>query len=235
MSDDDSRQPDDDFGADMRAAEYVLGTLTGAERAEFDRQLAGDADLQALVAAWSARLQPLSEQLAPIDPPTSLWPRIATAIDPASVVPLTSRRQRWIIAAGAIAASILLAIATTQFRGTPEPMGVAQLASTTQSAAAFTISLSEQGAQITTKPTSVTAITGKSFELWVVPTGKPPISLGVVDATQPTERPLNFGLRAALRNGVTMAVTLEPAGGSPTGQPTGAIVFAGTLKLAAAD
>jgi anti-sigma-K factor RskA len=129
----------------------------------------------------------------------------------------------------------LLAIVAPQFRSPPQSLGVAKLASTTQSTALFNIALTDQGARITTTPNAVPAIPDKSYELWIVPKGKAPISLGLVKADQSTEHPINLGLRAELRNGVTVAVTIEPVGGSPSGQPTGPIVFAGTFELAAAD
>lgn len=69
----------------------------------------------------------------------------------------------------------------------------------------------------------------KSFEMWVLPEGQNPISLGVMDGkevvTIDTDKLIGpDGSRA------TLAVSVEPLGGSPTGLPTGPVVASGQLK-----
>lgn len=237
MSDEPTNPAGAEPSPDFLAAEYVLGTLSGAARRQFEHQLSHDRQLQELVAAWSMRLLPLAESISPVEPPAHLWPQIARQISQESaMVSFTPRRRRWIIAAGAMAAGVALTLLIgPQMMQAPQPFAVAELASTAPGTAHFNIAVLEQGARITVVPQAITPISEKSFELWLVPKGQGPISLGLLDAQRPTDRALDPGLHAALQNGVTLAVSVEPIGGSPSGKPTGPIAFAGTLKLAAAD
>ncbi|MFO1349291.1 MAG: anti-sigma factor [Gammaproteobacteria bacterium] len=70
----------------------------------------------------------------------------------------------------------------------------------------------------------------KSFELWLLPgANQAPIPLGLIPASGATELDLNADLLARLPAGQALAVSLEPAGGSPTGLPTGPVLYQGAL------
>ena len=96
---------------DLQAAEYVLGTLPRAERLAFARALATEADLQAAVARWQARLAPLADTVPEVAPPAGLWLRIRAALSPAGADPrvesLARSLRRWRL--GALGASALAA------------------------------------------------------------------------------------------------------------------------------
>jgi hypothetical protein len=62
------------------AAEYVLGSLSPAERAQVEARRGSDAALAALIQAWQIRLGPLSEQAPGLEPPPDLFARILTRI-----------------------------------------------------------------------------------------------------------------------------------------------------------
>ena len=67
---------------------------------------------------------------------------------------------------------------------------------------------------------------GKSFELWALPdNGGAPVSLGLMPESGRLDRELTDAQRAALRGASKVAVSLEPTGGSPTGAPTGPVLF----------
>src|SRR5262245_16796505 len=91
---------------DMLAAEYVLGTLDAAERADVALRRRSDRALDAAIDAWERRLAPLAETGTAIDPPADLLGRIeaqldaATASEPASatVIDLERRVRRWLLA-----------------------------------------------------------------------------------------------------------------------------------------
>ena len=72
---------------------------------------------------------------------------------------------------------------------------------------------------------------GQAYELWALPKGGNPVSLGVLPAQGRSTRALNAVQKAALANSVQVAVSIEPPGGSPTGQPTGAVVFTAPLRV----
>jgi anti-sigma-K factor RskA len=71
---------------------------------------------------------------------------------------------------------------------------------------------------------------GEAYELWALPKGGKPVSLGVLPALEgPTLRALTAAQRQALALAEQVAVSIEPPGGSPTGQPTGRIAFVSAL------
>ena len=71
---------------------------------------------------------------------------------------------------------------------------------------------------------------GRDYELWVLPKGGKPVSLGVLPSKGLFQRALSPAQEQALASSTQVAVSIEPAGGSPTGQPTGAIVFVAPLR-----
>jgi anti-sigma-K factor RskA len=71
---------------------------------------------------------------------------------------------------------------------------------------------------------------GRDYELWALPKGGNPVSLGVLPAAGTSTRPLTAIQKAALANSSQLAVSIEPPGGSPTGQPTGDVVFVAPLR-----
>jgi anti-sigma-K factor RskA len=72
--------------------------------------------------------------------------------------------------------------------------------------------------------------TDRDFELWALPTGGKPVSLGLLPATGTAQRILTAAQQQALANAAQVAVTVEPLGGSPTGQPTTTPIFVAPLR-----
>jgi anti-sigma-K factor RskA len=70
---------DDDH--DALAAEYVLGTLSAAEREQAEALLAQDAGFAETVRLWEHRLGELNVMVEAVEPPPELWERIKTGID----------------------------------------------------------------------------------------------------------------------------------------------------------
>ena len=71
---------------------------------------------------------------------------------------------------------------------------------------------------------------GSDFELWVIEGQQAPVSLGVIPEGASTRLPVSDALRAKMVSGALFAISVEPAGGSTTGAPTGPVVAAGDLK-----
>ena len=71
---------------------------------------------------------------------------------------------------------------------------------------------------------------GQDFELWMIEGKNAPVSMGVIPAGATAHLVGHARDRAEARPGAVLAISLEPAGGSPTGQPTGPVVAAGDLK-----
>lgn len=80
-----------------------------------------------------------------------------------------------------------------------------------------------------TSATSGLAMAGHSPELWVIPTDGKPRSMGIFDASAPGWAKVPTDASAVIAAGVTIAVSVEPVGGSPTGQPTGPVILTGKL------
>jgi anti-sigma-K factor RskA len=94
--------------------------------------------------------------------------------------------------------------------------------------ASFVASISTDGRAMVTKPLiNVSLEANKSLELWSLPPQGAPRSLGVIAADQATV--VQRG--KVLEGTAAFAVTLEPAGGSPSGAPTGPVLYVGKLTL----
>jgi anti-sigma-K factor RskA len=221
---------------DTRIAEYVLGTLAGEARAAFEAELGRDETLRRAVAAWSERLQPLAESVAPVAPPVALRDRVLARIGdtangearPFSIV----RWLAWTFGASAVAAGVA---AAAVFLFTPQPPtlgGYAMLQAPSGNESVVVFQIDEERRQMVLLAQAPAAGAGRDYELWVIPPGKNPVSLGVLAAGERIERPIDQMRAALLEPGTTLAVSLEPTGGSASGAPTGPVLFTGILHPA---
>lgn len=230
---------------DMLAAEYVLGTLSAGERASVTLRRHSEAPLAAAIEAWERRLSPLTEAFAPREAPSSVWPAIEERIDAltsgaglnpfvaAKVIRIERRLRRWqtaAIAASAIAASLAMFVGVREFTPTSgDKMLVAVLQKDAQSPA-FLVSVDLERRQLTIRAVAAKPQPGKSYELWLVHDElKSPRSLGVVGEGPLTVGPTLASYAPNVIEQGTLAVSLEPEGGSPTGAPTGPVLFTGKL------
>ena len=239
---------------EARAADYVLGTLGSAERKEVEASLASDEDLAARVEQWSRRLLPLAQALPPVEPPPSVWRTIERTLDrdlerrPESrlVTDLKAaqgalRRRlalwRWsALVASTVAATLALFIAVTGI-WLPVRQDTRFVATLNEGATGpswfVTVDLETQ--QLTIRPLGELAGSDRDYELWLVSgAGEAPQSLGLLDPVQEISFRVAPELSAASLPDAVLAISLEPAGGSPTGLPTGPVVYQGAL-LAVAD
>lgn len=218
------------------AAEYVLGTLSGAVRSRFKQLLKYDVWLQRTVAAWEARLLPLAGTTPEIEPPAHVWDaihaRIRGARAPAPSSPRVGIWRTLAVATTALAAMLLLYIGLAP---SPEaPISNLAVLSTKEGQPAMLVSWArEPRASVQVLSPHPQMEPGTSWELWLIPADKPaPISMGLV-TTQPSQV-IELPKIAAetLGNSKAIALSVEPKGGSPTGQPTGPVILQGpTLKL----
>jgi anti-sigma-K factor RskA len=213
------------------AGEYVLGLLDGAQmraveqRAQEDRQLASE------IAFWEDRLAPLAQMVPPVPAPSVLWARLAlaTGIGGGQRRNAGSSPRLWqatTAASMAIAASFAF-LAFLPRPPLPNPAGAQFVAAIApaNTPVPFLAQTHADGSITITRLTSATPPAGRDFELWELPKGATkPVSLGVLPPGQqivhPAERPMAE---------TQLMVSDEPAGGSPTGLPTGNVLFGGTL------
>jgi anti-sigma-K factor RskA len=220
------------------AAEYVLGTLSAAERREAEALAAADASFAALIAEWEQRLSPLALALEPQDVPPEVRRRVMKAIageapGSATVVALQRKLRLWKgVSAGAAALAAALA-GVLLFKAPPEAPRYVAVLETEGPGPAFLASVDLAKGTISVRTLAAQLPAGKSFELWAVGGGRDkPQSLGVIDASfrVPTTRLGDAGLKSLSET--VFAVSLEPEGGSPTGQPTGPVLYTGKLVAA---
>jgi anti-sigma-K factor RskA len=207
------------------AGEYVLGTLAGADRVAFEGRLQRDTAAMRAVALWAQHLQPLADAVTPAIPAPQLWQRIERDL---GLPTRTKTRAPMWIAAAVAAAIVAVAFLFPDLIMRPEVNAVAQLASPTGGEPAFVVSVLDDQEKLLIRAANVPAQPNNSYELWAVPPTGAPISLGVVEQTGETERDVAETLRPLLAVGGTLAVSLEPVGGSTTGAPT-TVMFVGAL------
>ena len=218
------------------AGEYVLGTLSPAERMEAQTLLAQNTDFAAAVELWTQRLTPLLLAVRSVTPPAHLRERILASIGTASpsgnVVDLAKRVSFWrgvSLAASAVAAALALFIA---FKPVPEvaPGNYVAVLQPEGPGPAFVASIDVKDGTISVKRLGNQAEAGKTYELWAVGGGRAaPQSLGVIDASLKIPAGQLGKIDPATLNETVFAVSLEPQGGSPTGAPTGPVLYTGKL------
>ena len=213
---------------DRLAAEYVLGTLRHRARRRFERWLLSP-QVGALVKAWEDRLAGLEPQLAPVQPPAEVWRGIENKLELRKM----QRRPatRWM----AIAASLLFFVAAGVFftRPVAPPItGTSVLAADAQTIY-WRVEVLGDREELTVRVQNVYDLpSGKAHELWALPEGGAPVSLGLMPHMGDRRVVLTAAQRTALANSKQIAVSLEPEGGSPTGAPTGPVLLVAPLAKA---
>ncbi|PZO01457.1 MAG: anti-sigma factor [Alphaproteobacteria bacterium] len=226
------------------AAEYVVGVLTLEERAQVERRIAAEPGFAAEVADWQERLMPLLAEIEPETPPRVVWMRVAAQLGVSS----TSRPVgawnsvvvwRGVAAVASVAAAVAIAaLVLTPPRVVTIPGQVPGAAPVLTSIAllkeeagptSFVVTLDKAHDRLIVATVAGQAQSDRSFELWVLPEGQAPVSLGVLNGREAlvldTARLLGPDGETA-----NLAITLEPLGGSPSGDPTGPVVASGALS-----
>lgn len=226
------------------AAEYVVGVLTSEERAQVERRIATEPSFAAEVADWQERLMPLLAEIEPETPPRVVWMRVAAQLG----VSATNRSSgvwnsvavwRGVAAVASVAAAVAIAaLVLTPPRVVVEP-GTAPAAAPVLTSIAllkeeagptsFVVTLDKAHDRLIVATVAGQAQADRSFELWVLPEGQAPVSLGVLNGREALvlDTAKLLGPDGETAN---LAITLEPLGGSPSGDPTGPIVASGALS-----
>lgn len=240
------------------AAEYVLGCLDAPAMAEARRRIVAEPGFAREVADWERRLLPLAALLPERAPPPALWDRLersvaglrgpgaagaaARPVPLLAAVPGVGRPQESLQESGrvgeagalrrsvrrwrlATAASLALAagVAGLALRRPAETRSVAALAPSGSQSGLFLAMARPDGTLVLRAVSAVAVPKGRDLQLWSLPDGATvPASLGVLPAD-------GKQVQASPAAGGQLLVSLEPAGGSPTGAPTGPVVYSGKL------
>jgi anti-sigma-K factor RskA len=216
---------------DMLAAEYVLGTLDAAERSAVAARRQREPALAAAIDAWERRMSPLNELVPPVDPPPVLLDRIMQRLDGpetggADVIALRRRLALWrraAIAASAVAAALVAVIGVREAQWRDVPQSYVGVFQKDDVSPAFLLTIDIEKRQLTVRPVAAKPVPGRSYQLWIASDrlGTSPRSLGVINDQEFGEvRRVLASYEPDLLQKATFGVSLEPAGGSPTGVPT---------------
>jgi anti-sigma-K factor RskA len=221
---------------DMLAAEYALGTLPAADWAAVALRAQSDTALADAIDAWELRLSPLAETVLPREAPAGVWERIEARIaadGSGNVVNLESRLRFWraaAIAASALAASLALFLGVREFSAGQQDKTLVAVLQNDPHSPAFLVSVDLDQRQLTIRTVAARPEPGKSYELWLVHDDlKTPRSLGLVGTKPVITAPTLASYAPNVIENATLAVSLEPEGGSPTGAPTGPVLWSGKL------
>jgi anti-sigma-K factor RskA len=233
----------DDGNNHLRYAEYVLGVLDADARAAVAHEIATTDEAATAVALWQRRLMPWADHIADVAPAPYVWARIHDALQldaPARIQPrkgLWDNLQLWHwlgIGATVVAVALAVVVALPHLAPTPTLVSAGYMASTIQQdngATGWTATMDLQHARMVVVPaTPVAFAQGRAPELWLIPSGQKPIAVGMIARDKPTTLALDPTLLAQLGPTAALAVSVEPIGGSPTGQPTGAVIAKGAIS-----
>ncbi len=224
----------------LDAGEYVLGTLAGAERAQFEQQLSADANARADVRYWENRLGTLGATIKPLAPRGIVWTNISFAAGLHKTAGAPRSLRVWqAMTSLATAASVLLGVALWQKTNEPPqilvqvqkeiveqpaPTKYVGLLQVSGSDARWLVSLTpDRKALLAHTVGEYKPATGKYLHLWWL-NPKGPVSLGVVPNSGDAQAALPADLDLEKGNG--LAISLEDKDKVPTTAPFGAVLVA---------
>lgn len=222
----------------LDAGEYVLGTLAGDARVQFQKSLATDAALRADVSYWEQRLGLLAAAVKPVTPRGIVWTDLSMR---AGLLKMGSGDTRvWqLMTSLSAAASVLLGVALWQKSNEPPqilvqvqekiveqaaPVKYVGLLQVAGSDARWLVSLTpDRKALLAHTVGEYKPAAGKYLHLWWLnPNG--PVSLGVAPNSGDAQAALPEGLDLDKGNG--LAISLEDSNNVPTAAPLGAVLVA---------
>lgn len=207
---------------DALAAEYALGTLRGAARLHFQKRLVLEHKLAKRVAHWENLLSTLDNHLAPVLPPEAVWKKISLNLPSSNPVRRSRGYLGWMVAAGLAAVGVMTWVTTWEPALTP-----LAVLNDAQQQGQWVVSADNDRQQLNITPLRPAALSAQnSLQLWLIPSGQAPVSLGLVDSQAPTQIVVKNETIAA---SAVIAISLEPKGGSPTGKPTGPVLYSGKI------
>lgn len=228
----------------IAAGELALGLVEGEERLALETRARTDTGFARLVAHWEVRFAGFASDLDGVAPPRSAKRRIDRKLfgsAEARAGSLWGSLAFWRVCAAVFGGlAFMLAASAVLFLRTPlDARGdyVAAL-SPTDAPASIIVRIDLLAGVVEVKAfdaggrTAEKAIDAgdRATELWLVPSGEPPRSLGVISHQEGARIALDRATAAKIAPGATLAVSLEPAGGSPTGAPTGPVIAAGEIQ-----
>ena len=209
------------------AADYAIGLMPPTARRRFEHLLQGDALLRAELAHWLEHLNLLTGPLVEQPVPDRVWQAIVARIEPQTLhVPTKRPFWNW-LRLSALACSLLIALSVGLLYNRDNVQYKATLLSGTAQPA---LGIEAHADYLKVRPLELAAVdTGRSLQLWAIPVEGKPVSLGLIPRDGDGRIVLSQSQQQLIKVPVVLAVSLEPQGGSPTGQPTGPVLYQGPL------
>lgn len=227
-------RPDRALRLDALAASYVLGTLPWRARTRFAHIARTDTVVAGTIRAWEQRLSPLAEAAPPITPSPRLWRVIALrlGLEPVRRGPWWTRVGFWrgfAVASFVAAVGLAVAVLTPKTELPGQPIVVVMAGPDARPAMIATLLRGDR--TMTVKNVGAAPVPAdKALELWMLPDGGAPKSLGVLPPSGVGRVTLPAPPDVALANVPALAVSLEQAGGSRTGAPQGPVLYSGKVE-----
>lgn len=226
-----------DGGDDILAAEYVVGVLSTEDRRDVSARIKHDEVFARLIDAWETRLSPLAESYRAVAPPVTVKMTIDRILFSGSSRATTIRGRLWqnlnfwrAFAAVTFALLIVAAIIPTiRERTTGVEIQLVASIAPKGSDVSYLAYYDPRTRQLSLSHLSGERGTGRDFELWAIEGQAKPVSLGVIPTGNTVRVMITPEIGGQLSLGGVLAISLEPPGGSPTGQATGPVVAAGGL------
>ncbi|UVK41425.1 anti-sigma factor [Mesorhizobium sp. AR10] len=229
-------------GDDLLAAEYVLGVLAADERQIVSGRIDAETGFARLVDGWEVHFSPLGVAYPEVQPPATVKVAVDRRLFASTATTSTATAQPsaglwsslafWRGLATAAVAALAIYIAVPYINPPveqPQTRLVASLAAD-GSDVKYLVVYDAAKHDVGLSHVSGERAAGKDFELWMIEGKNPPVSMGVIPAGASTHLTITPAVQEKLAQGAVLAVSVEPSGGSPTGQPTGPVVAAGDLK-----
>ncbi|KOX65767.1 anti-sigma factor [Pseudomonas psychrophila] len=209
------------------AADYAIGLMPPTARKRFEHLLLDDGALRAELARWQNHLTLLTEPLVEQPVPEHVWQAVVARIEPQTLhVPLKRPFWNW-LRLGAVACSLLIVLTAGLLYNRDSVQYQATLLSGTAQPG---LRIEAHADYLKVQPLELAAVeAGRSLELWAIPVEGKPVSLGLIPSDGDGRITLGQSQQQLLKVPVVLAVSLEPQGGSPTGQPTGPVLYQGPL------
>lgn len=212
------------------AAEYVLGSLTGSARKRFERWMMESYRVRQEVWFWEEKFGGLGQVVPPKEPPKRVWNAIARRLWPEPSSARSPSGFGWLWPSWGLLATTAAMFMAVLLVNQPEPDRYPLLSGAIVQEDVkdplWLVSEVGDANRLRLRPVAAEAAQpDRDYELWVVPEEGQPMSLGVIPVGNDVlQIELNESVRAALEKSRTLAISLEPSGGSTTGAPTGPIL-----------
>jgi anti-sigma-K factor RskA len=220
--------------ADLLSVEYILGTLKGTARSRFEQLLKQRADWSQTLSWWESHIHLLADTVPAVKPPEKVWKNIEARLFNKNA----AQSNAWWKSFAFLSTTLAASLATILVLQTPKPAdditpAAVALLSSEKAEAGWLISGSQNSAnEMEMEAISLDSLEAKpnnAFELWLLPADKSkPISLALLPQKGLIKFKVPADIAPLMLSG-TLAVTLEPVGGAPYGDPTGAVVYQGKL------